>query len=70
VGKVIAEFKLLRLLNGIDISDAALFLSSLLQDAIDLGTVDIFNASSSPLRRQRFKQTLAQARQVIRAGVQ
>lgn len=70
VGQVIAEFKLLRLLNGVDISDAAVFLSSLLQDALDSGTADIFNASSSPLRRQRFKQLLADARRVTRAGVQ
>jgi hypothetical protein len=69
VGQIIAEFKLLRLLNDVDISDAAVFLSSLLQNAIDLGTADSFGASLSVLKRQRFKRALAQARRVTRMGI-
>lgn len=70
VGRIIAEFKLLRLLNAVDISDAAVLLSSLIQDAIDLGTADIYSSSLSPLRRKRFREVLGKARTVTHAGVQ
>jgi len=36
---------------------------------IDLGTADAFAASLSIFRRKRFRQALAQARSLTRAGV-
>jgi hypothetical protein len=68
VGPLVAEFKQLRAFNVIDISDAALWLSQLLQDQIDSGTADAWGANLNHFRQTRFRAALAQARQVVRAS--
>jgi hypothetical protein len=64
VGPLLAKFDLLRALNFVDISDAAIFLSELLQDALDLGTADAFGAGLDHFGQARFRAALSQARSV------
>lgn len=66
IGPLLAEFKLLRALNGTDFSDAAILLAQLLQDQINLGTADVLGAGLDRFGQLRFRAALAQARQIKR----
>jgi hypothetical protein len=64
IGPLLAEFKLLRELNGTDLSDAGILLSQLLQQQIDLGTADGLGSGLDRFNQLRFRAALGEARRV------